>query len=929
MAQPWLKYQSASPPVTLGQPDPYKARDQELQEAAAARSAEDFTYRRQRDAQQDAKADKPKLEKLPLGASTAIQENLKSLHQVEESLKVLDTRPASIGPGTGMLGDTFTQWNDPQGVDVRAKVGNIGAVKIHDLSGAAVSATEAPRFQPFVPAVTDLPDTAKKKLGNFRDQLKAQVKEQLDYSHNPANGYLPYSTPQAEEFLKSFGQPGVVRDTGTKEEGFDLKTDPRATELTPDQRAAYEAFWKANPNPTPEQLEQFGSTINVPITNAKAIIEAKKAGRGVSSTVETRPDISDMRGQGGFGEKVDAAIRGAADTASFGLADKAAAVGDTIFSGGTYDQNQARQYAISDYDTQQHFPSRTAGQVAGGFVMPLGEIASVPQLVGKGAAAGAAYGTGSSRSLAEVPQNALLGGVAGAVLPAALVGAGRGISAAARGLRRAPADVPPLVDPVTGELNQPMDAMRPADRVQSMRDLGMQTVTPGMAGGRSARVLEQGFGNLPGSAGLMEDVNSAVSRQARGAMQNVAQRFGSSKTLNEGGAELQRGANEWIGRAEKTASRLYDRITISPRAPASLTETTGTLQRLTGLVESNPEIAAEVNDPILSRYLSAMQKGLDWQGLKEFRTFIGAKSGEFRFSQDARKDGYQALYGALSEDMRNTARSLGPRQLKEFERANSFYAAKEQRIEGALVRILGNDAKANPEKAAAAVQAMTRGGKMSGDLGKLAQIKASTIKSGAWDEVASTMIHLGGQPAGSEGRQFNPQTFVNWYADMAEPARRMLFKPDQRKALDGFVALAQQLQRVKGLTNASNTTPTMIGSGTIGAAGSLGALGFIYPPAWLGLAGIVAGGVANHYMARLWTSPAALRIITGYGRAAAKGDQNAVKSQIGRLTKLASTNPELRAPIQAMLAHLNDNAPQAGQIAASPDQGPQNQAQPQ
>jgi hypothetical protein len=50
----------------------------------------------------------------------------------------------------------------------------------------------------------------------------------------------------------------------------------------------------------------------------------------------------------------------------------------------------------------------------------------------------------------------------------------------------------------------------------------------------------------------------------------------------------------------------------------------------------------------------------------------------------------------------------------------------------------------------------------------------------------------------SEGRDFNPQTFVNWYADMAEPARGMLFKPELRKSLDGFVAMNQQLSRVKG-----------------------------------------------------------------------------------------------------------------------------------
>jgi hypothetical protein len=71
-------------------------------------------------------------------------------------------------------------------------------------------------------------------------------------------------------------------------------------------------------------------------------------------------------------------------------------------------------------------------------------------------------------------------------------------------------------------------------------------------------------------------------------------------------------------------------------------------------------------------------------------------------------------------------------------------------------------------------------------------------------------------------------------------------------------------------------------------------------------------------------------MVTGYTRAAASGNANAVKSQIGRLTKLASTNPELREGIESLLRRLaNDNVPNAGQVAASPNQGPQQQGQPQ
>jgi hypothetical protein len=333
-----------------------------------------------------------------------------------------------------------------------------------------------------------------------------------------------------------------------------------------------------------------------------------------------------------------------------------------------------------------------------------------------------------------------------------------------------------------------------------------------------------------------------------------------------------------------------------------------------------------MKDPALNRYLDAFQSGnISWKDLKDFRSIIGEKIGQMRFGESSSTSDLRALYAALSQDMRDTAAAQGPKALRAFERANTLNRQNEEMIQGALTRILGPDGNMSPEKAAAAVRAMTKGGKPSGDLKTLAQIRSATMKAGAWDELASTLIHLGGQPAGSEGRAFSPSTFVNWYADMSEQARAMLFKPELRKSLDNFVATAQQLSKVKGLANTSNTTPTLLGSSMIGGAGVATALG--HPTAILALIG---GGITNNLMAKLWTSPMFVNLMTGFSKAVAAGNKGAIKSQIGRLNKLASTNPELRQGIETFLKNLaNDNAPLAGQVAASPNQGPQDQGQPQ
>jgi hypothetical protein len=233
-------------------------------------------------------------------------------------------------------------------------------------------------------------------------------------------------------------------------------------------------------------------------------------------------------------------------------------------------------------------------------------------------------------------------------------------------------------------------------------------------------------------------------------------------------------------------------------------------------------------------------------------------------------------------------------------------------VQGALTRILGKDGQLAPEKAAAAVQAMTKGGKSTGDLKTLAQIKGATVKSGAWDEIAGTMIRIGGQPADSPGRGFDPATFVRWYSDMAEPARAMLFKPELRKTLDQFVAVNQRMANSNALRNTSNTAMASP-SGTFSIPSAV-ALLFTGHPILAG--GLIAGTAlksgGEYTMAKVWTDPKFVQWATGYSRAVASGNPNAVKSQIGRIGTLATANPELREPLialqQRLLSGVNDNA---------------------
>src|SRR5690606_21631841 len=72
---------------------------------------------------------------------------------------------------------------DPEGVDARAMISDIGSLVIHDRSGAAVTAAESPRLMPFIPLATDDAATARKKLVRFK-QLYEQEQNAMQETYS-------------------------------------------------------------------------------------------------------------------------------------------------------------------------------------------------------------------------------------------------------------------------------------------------------------------------------------------------------------------------------------------------------------------------------------------------------------------------------------------------------------------------------------------------------------------------------------------------------------------------------------------------------------------------------------------------------------------------------------------------------------------------
>jgi len=140
-----------------------------------------------------------KLRPIPPSINTAIIENQTSGNQIDRAIALLSGQdlPGMTGDknATGLKGYLPTgllNRIDPSGVNARAEIADIGSLKIHDRSGAAVTASESPRLMPFIPLTTDDRETALKKLQRLKlevDSNSVAMKEiystEQGYRENP------------------------------------------------------------------------------------------------------------------------------------------------------------------------------------------------------------------------------------------------------------------------------------------------------------------------------------------------------------------------------------------------------------------------------------------------------------------------------------------------------------------------------------------------------------------------------------------------------------------------------------------------------------------------------------------------------------------------------------------------------------------------
>jgi len=137
---------------------------------------------------------------IPQAVVKGMTENISSITQINRTLQELEnTKGSGVGLVAGNLPGAIVDRTNPEGVRLRAMIADLGSMKIHDRSGAAVTASEFPRLRPFIPSPSDSPKTIREKLEQFRDQYLNELRDQRSV-YGASSGYKPVNA--VDDILK-------------------------------------------------------------------------------------------------------------------------------------------------------------------------------------------------------------------------------------------------------------------------------------------------------------------------------------------------------------------------------------------------------------------------------------------------------------------------------------------------------------------------------------------------------------------------------------------------------------------------------------------------------------------------------------------------------------------------------------------------------
>lgn len=595
---------------------------------------------------------------------------------------------------------------------------------------------------------------------------------------------------------------------------------------------------------------------------------------------------------------------------------------DAIQSGGgsvadAYHQGRTDALAALDYLRLKHPYLAPAAEIGGALLNPIGaEAKGLTGLAKVGAGYGAVSGFEDNNGdvgdrLGSGAKGAAIGAVAAPVIGAAIKTPG-----AIRNLASSNRDLSPIAEDFQASGIDPMAAYVGGDWAKRL------------TGGARSLTL----GGIP-----IAEKAAQIAKQAKSARDRIVSAIGTVGDPESAGSVAQTGMRQWMSKTGDTASKLYNAVPIAADRQAVLTNTRQALGDLTQGFTSNEELSRLwADDPRLEETLKALTRDvtpikksniaggggkgwstighefeggqLAWGDLQHFRSIVGQIIGRPGIEGDgARLERLRALYGALSEDMRATARAEGPRAASAFERANSYWRARSDRIENVATAILGKENGATGQSAWNKINSWASS---PGETTKLVRMMRSLPADEVSTVQASILSKLGNANPGAQsaaGDEFSPDAFVTAWNKLDPRAKAVLFPGEHGKALNSFANAMSAIKEGGKYTNKSVT----------GLSVNVAALlyGMLHAPLTAG--GTVAGEIG---LGKLLASSKFAQWIAS---APKKPNAPALLAHIQRLNSVAAAQPAIANEVHILQERLasffaNPSTPLAAQDENQP-----------
>ena len=477
-------------------------------------------------------------------------------------------------------------------------------------------------------------------------------------------------------------------------------------------------------------------------------------------------------------------------------------------------------------------------------------------------------------------------------------------------------------------------AVASRERLKAFIDAGVSPTLGQVSQKRGIQTVEMVLGNFPGSSGRIashalkaqNDLGKVAFNSATKLINKTlpASEVEVGRTITQGIKNGVNASDGFVGRFQSRTGQLFEEASqlVPKNTLVSLESTLTKLKDLVAPIKGAEATSLILKNQFLDDILKGLQKDvaknggkLSWNAVKALRNKIGNKLSSFDLIPDVDKAQLKMIYGALSEDLKLTAKGISKEAYNKILRADKYYSKGLKRIEDYLQPIMK---VADPDRIVSTLLNSAKEG-----ASRINAIKKSLNADQYKIFLSSVLDRMGRiQPAQALGGEvlegtgkFSSETFLTNWARLSDSAKQALFKGkgwesiimkdgtkfNPIKNINDIVKISSIIrQSGKTFKNPSGTADRVVGQGIVLGGG---ATAFTGNPAFIfGVLGAIGGA---NITSRMFTNPSFIKWLAQGTKIASTKGMDGVLTHLGKLgTVMGNADSETRQFIYEYLQML-------------------------